>query len=211
MISFIIIIILSYLLGSISGSMLLGKIKNIDIRKMGSGNAGGTNAFRTQGIFFALPVVLIDIGKGFIATEYLNGITLFGSSYFLESANLFYGTAAIIGHCYPIFHNFKGGKGAGTALGVIISVFPNAIFPALIIWLLSLTFTGFVGLSTILAGLTVSLVSFFQYPIINNIQIMSIFISIFIVFMHRSNIIRMIKGKENQFKKIMIFKNIFNK
>ena len=211
MISFLLIIILSYLLGSISGSMLIGKIKNIDIRKMGSGNAGGTNAFRTQGIFFALPVVLIDIGKGYIAAEYLNGITLFGSSYFLESANLFYGAAAIIGHCYPIFHNFKGGKGAGTALGVIISVLPNVIFPALIVWLLSLTFTGFVGLSTILAGLTVSLVSFIQYPIINNVQIMSIFISFFIVFMHRSNIMRMIKGNENQFKKIMIFKNIFKK
>ena len=70
-----IIALISYLIGSISGSILMGKIKGVDIRKMGSGNAGGTNAFRTQGIFFALPVILIDIGKGFIATNYFSSIT----------------------------------------------------------------------------------------------------------------------------------------
>ena len=96
--------------------MLLGKIKKIDIRKMGSGNAGGTNAFRTQGIFFALPVVLIDIGIGYIAAHFFSSITLFGPNVF-DFSHLVYGSAAVIGHCYPVFHNFKGGKGAGTALG----------------------------------------------------------------------------------------------
>ena len=206
MIPLIFLTILAYLLGSISGSMVMGKLNNVDIRKMGSGNAGGTNAFRTQGIFFALPVVLIDIGKGFIAAEYFHNINFINTSIMIESSHLFFGSAAVIGHCYPIFHNFKGGKGAGTAMGVLISVFPNTLLPALIVWILSLIFTGFVGLSTILASITVSIISIYTFPLINNIQIMCFFISLFIIFMHRSNITRMIKGKENQFKKIMIFK-----
>ena len=206
MISLIFLIILTYLLGSISGSMVMGKFKNVDIRKMGSGNAGGTNAFRTQGILFALPVVLIDIGKGFIAAEYFHSLNFLNITAFIDSSHLLFGSAAVIGHCYPIFHNFKGGKGAGTAMGVLISVFPNTLLPALIVWILSLILTGFVGLSTILASLTVSIVSIYTFPLINDIQIMCFFISSFIIFMHRSNISRMIKGEENQFKKIMIFK-----
>ena len=206
MISLIFLIILTYLLGSISGSMVMGRFKNVDIRKMGSGNAGGTNAFRTQGILFALPVVLIDIGKGFIAAEYFHSLNFLNITVFIDSSHLLFGSAAVIGHCYPIFHNFKGGKGAGTAMGVLISVFPNTLLPALIVWILSLILTGFVGLSTILASLTVSIVSIYTFPLINDIQIMCFFISSFIIFMHRSNISRMIKGEENQFKKIMIFK-----
>ena len=206
--SLIIITLLSYLIGSISGSMIIGNLKNIDIRKMGSGNAGGTNAFRTQGLLFALPVVLIDIGKGYIAAEYFHGILLFGTNSYPFS-HLIYGSAAILGHCYPIFHNFKGGKGAGTALGVIISVFPNSILPALCVWFFTLIITGFVGLSTILSGLTISVIAFIKYPIfpfINDTQIMCITISLFIIFMHRSNITRMLNGEEHQFKKIMFFK-----
>jgi len=204
MIPLIFLTLLAYLLGSISGSIVMGKLKKVDIRQMGSGNAGGTNAFRTQGLLFALPVVIIDIGKGFIATQYFSEITLFGPTT-IEFSNLIIGSASIIGHCYPIFHNFQGGKGAGTAMGVLISVFPNSILPAIIIWILSLIFTGFVGLSTILAGITVSITSFLQLQNLP-LQMMCLFLSMFIIFMHRSNIIRMIKGEENQFKKIMIFK-----
>ena len=203
MLSFFLLIILSYLLGSISGSMLLGKIKKIDIRKMGSGNAGGTNAFRTQGVFFALPVVIIDIGKGYIAAHFFSSITLFGPNVF-DFSHLVYGSAAVIGHCYPVFHNFQGGKGAGTALGVIISVYPSVILPAILIWTITLILTGFVGLSTILAGISVT-VSSFLFSSGTHLQIMSIIISLFIIFMHRSNIKRMIKGSENQFKKVMFF------
>ena len=206
MISLIFLTTLAYVLGSISGSMVMGKFKNVDIRKMGSGNAGGTNAFRTQGILFALPVVLIDIGKGFIAAEYFHSLNFLNTTAFIDSPHLIFGSAAVIGHCYPIFHNFKGGKGAGTAMGVLISVFPNTLLPALIVWILSLMLTGFVGLSTILASVTVSIVSIYHLPLLDDIQIMCFFISSFIIFMHRSNITRMIKGKENQFKKIMIFK-----
>ena len=168
MISLIFLTTFAYLLGSISGSMVMGKFKNVDIRKMGSGNAGGTNAFRTQGILFALPVVLIDIGKGFIAAEYFHSLNFLNTTAFIDSSHLIFGSAAVIGHCYPIFHNFKGGKGAGTAMGVLISIFPNTLLPALIVWILSLILTGFVGLSTILASITVSIVSIYNFPLIND-------------------------------------------
>ena len=215
MISFISLIILSYLTGSISGSMLIGKLRDIDIRKSGSGNAGATNALRTQGILFALPVLLIDIGKGYIAAEFFSNFSI-ESNDFLQSDYFFFGAAAIIGHCYPIFHNFKGGKGAGTALGAIISIYPSCIIPALFIWIFTLTITGFVGFSTILAGFTITIFSLIENLVsnlfhFNDINMFCMFVSCFILFMHRSNITRMFKGDENQFKKVMIFKNILKK
>ena len=98
-------IILSYLMGSISGSLILGKIKNIDIRTMGSGNAGGTNALRSAGIMFGFLTALIDLTKGIIPA-YLASHDI--------SLILMCGGASIVGHVYPIFYNFRGGKGAGT-------------------------------------------------------------------------------------------------
>jgi len=215
MISFVFLLILSYLTGSISGSMLIGKFRNVDIRKSGSGNAGATNALRTQGILFALPVLLIDIGKGYIAAEYFTNFSI-ESKIFLESDYLFFGAAAIVGHCYPIFHNFKGGKGAGTALGAIIAIYPSSIIPALFVWVCMLVLTGFVGFSTILAGFTITIFSLIDKSVLNtfhfnDINIFCMFISCFILFMHRDNISRMFKGDENQFKKVMIFKNILKK
>ena len=166
MISFVFLLILSYLTGSISGSMLIGKFRNVDIRKSGSGNAGATNALRTQGILFALPVLLIDIGKGYIAAEYFTNFSI-ESKIFLKSDYLFFGAAAIVGHCYPIFHNFKGGKGAGTALGAIIAIYPSSIIPALFVWVCMLVLTGFVGFSTILAGFTITIFSLIDKSVLN--------------------------------------------
>ena len=110
-------IIISYLIGSISGSMLVGKLNGVDIRTMGSGNAGGTNAFRTQGALFALSVIIIDIAKGYIATFYISGD--FGQG---APLGIFCGVASVLGHVYPIYYNFKGGKGAGTLVGVLILI-----------------------------------------------------------------------------------------
>ena len=113
----IIRIIISYLIGSISGSMIIGKFKKVDIRSMGSGNAGGTNAFRTQGSLFALGVITIDIFKGFAATYYI------GMGYGeISSLSLICGFASVMGHIYPIYHGFKGGKGAGTLIGVLLAL-----------------------------------------------------------------------------------------
>ena len=119
MIALISKVILAYLLGSVSGSLLLGRFKNVDIRAQGSGNAGGTNAFRTQGLLFALGVVLIDVGKGFIAAWWIPSLD-FGELHGNMEVNTLVmacGFAAVLGHCFPIWHGFRGGKGAATAVG----------------------------------------------------------------------------------------------
>ena len=108
-------IFLSYLLGSISGSLLVGKFFGIDIRELGSKSAGGTNAFRSAGLKLAIPTVIIDVLKGFIPAY------IFLSDPFLFA---WCSLAAVLGHVYPVFYGFKGGKGAGTLIGVIISSHP---------------------------------------------------------------------------------------
>jgi glycerol-3-phosphate acyltransferase PlsY len=203
----IINILLSYLIGSISGSMVLGYIKGIDIRKMGSGNAGGTNAFRTVGPVFALGVILIDILKGVVAVLLISKLSFISNlSFFsVEINEVFCAIAAVLGHVYPIYYNFKGGKGAGTLIGIIGVLFPQCIIYALLSWFIILVTTGFVGLGTIIAGVVLSLSAFFLG--VNYIYlIFSICMSLFIIFTHRSNIQRMLRGEENRFEKIMFFK-----
>jgi len=201
---------LSYLIGSISGSIFLGKIKGIDIRKLGSGNAGGTNAFRTVGALFAIGVVFIDIIKGYIAVKYiplLNFNFLQNVIIDNEIILIFCGVGSVLGHVYPIYHGFKGGKGAGTLVGVLAAIYPQAIIICLGIWLLILVLTGYVGLSTIMSSLSFPI--YYIFYLNNNyftpLGFFSIIIPIFIIFTHRSNILRMLTGKENRFKKIMIF------
>ncbi len=210
MVILLLIIFFSYLIGSISGGILIGKLKNIDIRKSGSGNAGGTNAFRTQGLIFALPVVIIDVSKGYIPTQFFHSFSFIKSQSLVpfEMFPLICGFAAVIGHCYPIFYNFKGGKGAGTILGMLLSVFPQALIPAICVWIITLILTGFVGLGTMLAGITIAVTAnFFPSDSMNlYMDELSLILMIFIIFTHRSNIQRMLNKNENQFEKIMLFK-----
>ena len=131
-------IVLSYLLGSVSGGLLVGRLRKIDIRKQGSGNAGGTNAFRTQGLVFALGVVIIDIGKGFVAAWWISSLNFGNPQQFMDTELLIMacGLAAVVGHCFPIWHGFRGGKGAATAVGALIVIEPWVLLPLLVTWLL---------------------------------------------------------------------------
>ena len=204
----IIRIIISYLIGSISGSMIIGKFKKVDIRSMGSGNAGGTNAFRTQGALFALGVITIDIFKGFAATCYI------GMGYGeITSLSLICGFASVIGHIYPIYHGFKGGKGAGTLIGVLLALpLPTLIVPSLIlIWIGVLILSGYVGLGTIITSICFPLYLYLTNNTYHELIIFSIICSLLIIYTHRSNIVRMYQGNENQFEKMMVLKKIFKK
>ena len=208
----IIKLILCYLLGSISGSMIAGKFKGVDIRKMGSGNAGGTNAFRTMGTQFALVVLFIDVIKGFIAVQFISILSL---ERFLPNSNInseilsiICGCGAVLGHVYPLFYNFNGGKGAGTMMGVVLALFPKGLAICLFFWLMSLIITGYVGFSTIIAGiiLPISTALYYKGGLTTTFGIFTMVISIFIIFTHRRNIIRMMDGKESRFEKAMIFR-----
>ena len=131
MATLIVKVILAYLLGSVSGSLLLGKLRKVDIRGQGSGNAGGTNAFRTQGWLFALGVVIIDIGKGLVAAWFIPAIIFGNTTAPMEQSTLVMvcGFAAVVGHCFPVWHGFRGGKGAATAVGALIIIEPLGADP----------------------------------------------------------------------------------
>ena len=196
-------LVLGYLLGSVSGSLVLGRFSHVDIRAMGSGNAGGTNAFRTQGWRFALGVVVIDIGKGALAAGGLPMVlTQVG---WVDQAALTSGAvagfAAILGHIWPLYFGFRGGKGAGTAVGAVLVLAPGCILPMLITWLVSLLATGYVGFSTILTGLVLVPAMFYlgPEPLPTALAVFSVAVAGLIVFTHRSNLQRMRLGTENRF------------
>lgn len=194
--------LLGYLLGSVSGSMVMGRFRHVDIRKSGSGNAGGTNAFRTQGFRFALVVVLIDIGKGALAAWLLPrvGFGLPGAPTSPDTQMLVCGFAAVVGHCFPAWYGFRGGKGAATAVGALAVIQPWALIPMFITWLLTLTVTGWVGLATILAA--ISLVPAFLW--LNEPHahlVFAVVMAVFVVMMHQSNIRNMLNGSEYRFER----------
>ncbi|MEO8000486.1 MAG: glycerol-3-phosphate 1-O-acyltransferase PlsY [Arenimonas sp.] len=198
----ILILGLCYLLGSISGSLLLGRFRGVDIRQQGSGNAGGTNAFRTQGFKFALGVVLIDIGKGALAAylAYRFSSTLY--LYLLPCAAVL---CAVIGHVWPIFHGFRGGKGAATLVGGLLLLWPAAVLVLVLVWLLCLTLTGYVGLSTVLAGfslLAFALIAKTSMPIL----IFSALMAFLMLFTHRANMQRLFQKNEYCFEKVMLWR-----
>jgi glycerol-3-phosphate acyltransferase PlsY len=198
-------LLLAYLLGSVSGSMIVGAFRSVDIRQSGSGSAGGTNAFRTQGFWFALWVVLIDIAKGAVAAGLMPlwGLGMLGPPAPPLIQALVCGFAAVVGHCYPVFYGFRGGKGAATAVGALAVIEPLAIAPMVVTWLVVLVLTGWVGLATMLAA--ISLVPALLWldapaPAVG----FGVLLAGFIVFTHRANIRRLLEGTENRFDRIRL-------
>jgi glycerol-3-phosphate acyltransferase PlsY len=187
-------IVLSYLLGSISFSVLLAKaIRGIDIRQHGSGNAGATNTLRILGKGPAVAVLLLDVIKG-IAAVWI-GLWLSGGSPWIAA---FSGIAAIAGHNWPLYFNFRGGKGIATAIGVMVSL---AFLPALcagVIAILSIVLTRYVSLgSLIFVALTpVFILILPGYSM--SIFWGSLIICLFAFWRHRTNIVKLAKGQENK-------------
>ncbi len=199
-------IALAYLLGSVSGSLLLGKFKKVDIRQQGSGNAGSTNAFRTQGLLFALAVVIIDISKGFVATWWIPDLEIGGSSAVLEPQLLVLvsGFAAVLGHCFPLWHGFRGGKGAATAVGVLIVIEPWLLLPVLTTWLVVLLITGYVSLATVLASFSLVPTAWFMGD--HSLLGFSAVLALFLLFTHRRNMHNLRAGKEYRFNAPRLFR-----
>ncbi|WP_376693896.1 glycerol-3-phosphate 1-O-acyltransferase PlsY [Wenzhouxiangella sp. EGI_FJ10409] len=210
MIELLLVLVGGYLLGSISGALLLGRLRGVDIRTMGSGNAGGTNALRTVGWRFALGVVLVDVGKGaaaagllplaapLVVTDPLDFTTLAAGG----------GVMAVIGHVWPVFFRFRGGKGAGTAVGAIAVVAPWCLAPLLLVWLVTLIGSGYVGLATILAGLSLvpSMWMLGPEPLPAPLAFLAIGLAVLLVYTHRANLARMRAGDENRFDKARLIK-----
>jgi glycerol-3-phosphate acyltransferase PlsY len=208
-------IVLAYLLGSASGSLLIGRVHGVDIRRQGSGNAGGTNAFRTQGWRFAIGVVMIDVGKGAAATWLGLHVAATAPSP-LDTAYAqaaLCGLAAVVGHCWPVFFGFRGGKGAATAAGAVIVLAPALILPLLAVWALVLIATGYVGLSTIVAAGAFAVLAATIAPdnAAPTLTIFALAIALLIVFTHRSNIVRLARGEEYRFERARLLHRLLRR
>ena len=195
----------AYLLGSLSGSLLLGRLRGVDIRTQGSGNAGGTNALRTQGWKFALGVVLVDIGKGALAAWL--ALRFAPTAAALPPLSIAYLAVlvAAIGHVWPIWHGFRGGKGVGTLLGGLLVVWPAAVPWLLLAWLLVLVGTGYVGLSSVIA-----VACLVPLALINNAGIERLLFAsaaaLLVLYTHRGNLQRLRAGSEPRFERVRLLR-----
>ncbi|MEH6945175.1 glycerol-3-phosphate 1-O-acyltransferase PlsY [Bacillus sp. JJ722] len=181
---------LSYLIGSISFALVVGKLfYKTDIRDYGSGNLGATNTYRVLGKNAGLIVAITDLLKGTFACllpQILN-----------STVNpIICGLLAIFGHVFPVFSGFKGGKAVATATGVLLFLTPLGTLTGLVVFILTLIFSKYVSLSSMLAGIGI-----FIYSVIFEdkvIIVLSLFISILVIILHRQNIKRIVKGIENK-------------
>jgi glycerol-3-phosphate acyltransferase PlsY len=200
----------AYLLGTLLGSLILGRWRGVDIRSMGSGNAGATNALRTQGKAFAFAVLLLDIVKGVVAVTWLPRLIVPGigidPGITREWLTLACGFAVIIGHVYPVWFGFRGGKGVATVVGVVGALQPWLLLPLLASWLLVVVVTGYVGLASMLAGLALIVAVGWHDPGDLPLLYFCIAVTAFVIFTHRVNIARMAAGTESRARRLWLFR-----
>ena len=190
---YIFIILVGYLIGSINLSILLSRKKGKDIREQGSGNAGATNTLRTMGKKTAAIVLLFDILKGVVVVllaKLMSGLA--------QDPNLFIQLAAIaviVGHNFPIYYGFKGGKGVATSLGVITVINPLSAVICLLFAIVLMVITKMVSLSVMLAAVLFPILIIFFAP---NYFIFALVIVLLLIYRHRANIKRIVSGNENK-------------
>jgi glycerol-3-phosphate acyltransferase PlsY len=209
LISILVVAVLSYLAGSIPTSILVGRLfYNKDPREHGSGNAGGTNAFRVFGWRAGVAVIAVDVGKGALASLLIARLA-FGGPLDDSVIQLIAGACAVIGHIWTAFAGFRGGKGVGTAAGMLLGIYPLPFAAAFVAFAVALTTTGWVSAGSIAAAVVFPIASWllaaFGYPIPAVLRYASIFFGALIIFTHRKNIQRILQGKENRFPKLMLF------
>lgn len=204
--------LVAYFIGSIMGSMVVGRLRGgIDIRKEGSGNAGGTNALRTQGWLFALAVMVVDVGKGVVAAGVVPGLNLPFVATDPEVSRVWLALccagAGVVGHVWPMWHEFRGGKGAATLVGTLVVLAPNLILPVLLVWAWVLVLFGYVGLATITAAVSAPVyLALTRLPDDQPLFIYCTVLAIYLVFSHRSNLQRMRAGTESRNTRLMVFR-----
>jgi len=207
MLSIISITILSYLLGSIPFGIIISKFwKGIDIREYGSKNPGATNVYRVIGPIPALIVLLLDVSKGLIATLLISRIIIDQPVLNHISLMIIAGMVVILGHIFPVFASFKGGKGVATGLGVLISLAPVQLIFALLLFLIIVAITRYVSLGSLSSALFILLALIFEKyyldkPVADELLIAVLVLNIFLFYTHRSNIKRLLNGTENKFGK----------
>ncbi|HOK40417.1 MAG TPA: glycerol-3-phosphate 1-O-acyltransferase PlsY [bacterium] len=190
-------IFILYLIGSFPTAYIVGKlVKNIDIRNYGSGNVGATNVFRTLGKKYGIFVLIIDILKGFLPLLFIKNFSSFSKNdYFL----ILCGCALVAGHIWTIFLSFKGGKGVATATGVFLALVPYAVLICFFIFVLVVFLTHYISAGSIIAAFLLPFFVLIFYSEKKIFLLLAILISVFVIYKHKSNIIRIIKKEEHKF------------
>jgi glycerol-3-phosphate acyltransferase PlsY len=178
---------------------------------MGSGNAGATNALRTQGKIFGASVLLLDVGKGVVAVMWVPVLVLPGvgadpnlTRQWLELAC---GIAVILGHIYPVWFGFRGGKGVATVVGVIGALEPRLLAPLFLCWFGTVLLTGYVGLASMLAGAGLVIAVYVLEPANTPLLGFCILITAIVIYTHRGNIARMAAGTEHRARRLWLFRS----
>jgi glycerol-3-phosphate acyltransferase PlsY len=202
-------LIVAYLLGSIPSAVWFGQaFYGVDVREYGSGNAGATNTFRVLGKKAGIVVMFLDIFKGYTATKlaFFIGLSVTGPQNSTQFVNyeLALGVIAVMGHLFPVFAGFRGGKGVATLFGMILAVNPTAAGLCVLVFVVVLISTKYVSLSSICAGFTFPIATVFVLQTsIKSEVLYGICVCLLILVTHQKNIERLLKGKES---KVYLFK-----
>lgn len=205
-------IALAYLVGTALGGFIAGRLRGgVDLRRQGSGNVGATNALRTQGGAFALAVLAIDVGKGVLAATAVPALPwpLPGAMASGRDALPYAcGVAAALGHVYPVWFGFHGGKGAATLLGIYAALVTDALPWLLLAFALVLVLTGYAGLATVTAALAALLyiTCFDPQGLFSEAGVFTLTMAALVVYTHRGNLLRVWHGRENRFEKAMLLR-----
>ena len=199
-------LVLAYLIGALPSSVWIGmKFYNTDVREHGSGNAGATNTFRVLGKRAGIIVLILDILKAWIAVSLLSVLAGNESIEF----QLTLGLVAVLGHIFPIYIGFRGGKGIASLLGVIISIHPMAALISIGVFLLTLIISRFISLSSMFAACAFPVLIVYYFNESNNsLIIFSVMVAVLVIFTHKKNIERLFKNEES---KVSILRKTFKR
>lgn len=205
MVTIIFVAVIGYVLGSIPTGVWSGKIfKGLDLREHGSKSMGATNVFRVLGWQLAIATLIIDIAKGFFAAFIASKINLGDTVLSSYQLALIAGLAAVIGHLYPLFAGFKGGKGIATGAGMLLYLAPLELGFAVLVFILTVLISRYVSLGSLLAAaffaISIILERFYlRYPYGNAMVAFAVLMLIIVIYTHRSNIKRLLTGSESKF------------
>ena len=193
-----------YLLGSIPTAVCIGKFfYKIDVREYGSGNAGATNTFRVLGKKAGIPVLLIDVLKGFLAVSlaYFSPYTVGGNQFI--NLELVLGIASLVGHIFPLFASFRGGKGIATLLGIVLGVHLYGALICMAIFIVILIISGYVSLGSMISAICFPIIVIIVFQTtVPSLIIFSILIAIMVLITHQKNIERLLRREESKAKLI---------
>ena len=195
-------LILAYLVGSIPSAVWVGRqFYGIDVREFGSGNAGATNTFRVLGKKPGIAVLIMDVLKGFLAVKlaYIIGDYSSDSPEFIDF-ELALAVCGLMGHIFPVYVGFRGGKGIATMLGILIGVHPQAALICAIVFIITLVLSGYISLSSMMAGITFPIVIMVFYSTNSSINIFSLAVAVIILITHQRNIERILSKEESKVK-----------